>query len=192
MSLQKNFEKYKKNIEFQLSKLDISKIAKLEKILLAAWKNNNKVFLCGNGGSAGNANHIANDLLYVVTKNNNKGINAESLTANPSVITCLANDEGYENIFTEQLKTKAKKKDVLIVFSGSGNSKNIINAISYANKNKIKTIAIVGFDGGRAKKIANLCIHIKVNDMQISEDFQTIIMHICTQSLMKKKLKSKT
>jgi len=192
MSLQKNIEKYKKNIEYHLSKLDISKIAKLEKILLAAWKNNNKVFLCGNGGSAGNANNIANDLLHVVTKNNNKGINAESLTANPSVITCLANDEGYENIFTEQLKTKAKKKDVLIVFSGSGNSKNIINAISYANKNKIKTIAIVGFDGGRAKKIANLCIHIKVNDMQISEDFQTIIMHICTQSLMKKKLKSKT
>lgn len=191
MSIKKIFKNYKKNIEFQLSNIDVNKIVKIEKILLTAWKNNNKVFFCGNGGSAGNSNHMANDLLYVVAKNNQKGINAESLTANSSVITCLANDEGYESIFTEQLKTKANKKDVLIAFSGSGNSKNIINAITYANKKKIKTIAIVGFDGGKAKKIANLCIHIKVNDMQISEDFQTIIMHICTQSLMKKKIKSK-
>ena len=76
----------------------------------------------------------------------------------------------------------------MIAFSGSGNSKNIIKALRYANKNKIKTVAIVGYDGGVAKKLASLSIHIKVNDMQVSEDFQTIIMHICTQSLKKRKL----
>lgn len=175
------FKNYSKNIFNQLSCLDLKKIFILQQILYKAWKNNNKVFLCGNGGSAGNANHIANDLLYVINKK--KGINVESLVSNPAVITCLANDEGYENIFIKQLETKAKKNDILIVFSGSGNSKNIIKALRYSNKNKIKTVAIVGYNGGVAKKIANLCIHTKVNDMQVSEDFQTIIMHICAQLL---------
>jgi D-sedoheptulose 7-phosphate isomerase len=183
--MEKIFKNYSKNIINQLSKLDLNKIIKLERILFEAWKNNNKVFFCGNGGSAGNANHIANDLFYVINKK--KGINTESLASNPAIITCLANDEGYENIFVKQLETKANINDVLIAFSGSGNSKNIIKALRYANKNKIKTVAIVGYDGGVAKKLASLSIHIKVNDMQVSEDFQTIIMHICTQSLKKRK-----
>lgn len=183
--MEKIFKNYIKNITNQLSRLDLNKILMLEKILFNAWKNNNKVFFCGNGGSAGNANHMANDLLYVINKK--KGINAESLVSNPAIITCLANDEGYENIFVTQLQTKAQINDVLIAFSGSGNSKNVIKALRYSNKNKIKTVAIVGYDGGLAKKIASLFIHIKVNDMQVCEDFQTIIMHICTQSLKARK-----
>jgi D-sedoheptulose 7-phosphate isomerase len=125
--MEKIFKNYCKNIINQLSKLDLNKIIKLERILFEAWKNNNKVFFCGNGGSAGNANHIANDLFYVINKK--KGINTESLASNPAIITCLANDEGYENIFVKQLETKANINDVLIAFSGSGNSKNIIKAI---------------------------------------------------------------
>ena len=152
------------------------------------WKNNKTVYICGNGGSAGNANHIANDLLYAAGKKNKKGINVESLSSNPSVITCLANDTGYENIFAEQLKVKGAKGDLLIVLSGSGNSLNIINAIKVAKKKKLDTFAILGFNGGKCKKILNNFIHFNVNDMQISEDIQMIVLNICIQKLMKTKL----
>jgi len=116
------------------------------------------------------------------------GINVESLTSNTSVITCLANDIGYENIFSEQLITKGSKNDLLLVLSGSGNSKNILKAIKTAHSLKMYTFAILGFDGGKAKKLSKNCIHIPINDMQIAEDSQLIISHICMQWL-KKKLK---
>ena len=74
--------------------------------IFKAWKKNKTVYVCGNGGSAGNANHIANDLIFAAGKKNRKGIKVESLASNPAIITCLANDIGYENIFSEQIKVK--------------------------------------------------------------------------------------
>ncbi len=85
-------------------------INKLYTELYKSWKNKKNIFICGNGGSAGNANHIANDLIFAAGKRNKKGLKVESLSANSSVITCLANDLGYENIFSEQLKVKGSKK----------------------------------------------------------------------------------
>ena len=103
-------------------------------------------------------------------------------------MTCLANDIGYDKIFSEQIKSKGSKGDLLIVLSGSGNSKNIISAIKEAHKLKMNTFGILGFNGGKCKKILNNFINYKINDMQISEDLQMIIMNICVKSLMKKKL----
>ena len=183
-------EKYKKNISILLNDKNLIKnISHLSKKLLVAWKNKNCIYLCGNGGSAGNANHIANDLIYGAGKQNGYGLNVEALSSNPSVITCLANDTGYENIFSEQLKAKGKKNDLLIVLSGSGNSKNVVNAIKVAKKIKMKTFAIVGYNGGICKKIADNNIHFKINDMQLSEDFQLIAMHMCMKWLSKISIK---
>ncbi len=106
---------------------------------------NKKIFICGNGGSAANAMHIANDLTYGAGILSGKGFNIEALPSNSAVITCLANDIGYENIFSEQLRVKAAKGDLLIVLSGSGNSKNIINALKMAKKLKLKSYAILGY-----------------------------------------------
>ena len=155
-----------------------------------AWICKKKVFICGNGGSAGNANHIANDLLYGVAGSEGIGLDVESLAANSSVLTCLANDTGYKNIFSKQLLVKASNDDVLVVLSGSGNSENIIEAIKIAKNKNMKIFAILGFDGGKVKKIINNYIHFNVNDMQISEDMQLIVLHICMQTLMLKKKKS--
>ena len=155
--------------------------------ILKTWKNKKTIYVCGNGGSAGNANHIANDLIFAAGKKNKKGIKVESLASNPSIITCLANDIGYENIFSEQIRVKGAKGDLLIVLSGSGNSKNVIKAIKEAKKNKLDTFAILGFDGGMCKKIVKNYIHYEVNDMQISEDLQMIVLNICIQELMKQK-----
>ncbi len=163
-------------------------INKLYTELYKSWKNKKNIYICGNGGSAGNANHIANDLIFAAGKRNKKGLKVESLSANSSVITCLANDLGYENIFSEQLKVKGSKNDLLIVLSGSGNSKNILKAILMAKKIKMKTFGIFGFNGGRCKKLVDNHIHYNINDMQISEDIQMIVFNSCIQKLMKQKL----
>ena len=147
---------------------------------------NKKIFICGNGGSAANAMHIANDLTYGAGISSGKGFNIEALPSNSAVITCLANDIGYENIFSEQLRVKATKGDLLIVLSGSGNSKNIINALKMAKKLKIKSYAILGYSGGKAKSLANVSLHFKINDMQIAEDIQIIIGHLLMKLLNKK------
>lgn len=155
--------------------------------ILRAWDENSKVFICGNGGSAANAMHIANDLFYGVgaygSSHKIKGINVEALSTNAAIITCLANDVGYEHIFSNQIDVKGDADDVLIVLSGSGNSPNVLQAIQKAKSKRIETFAIVSFDGGKCKEQADHVIHVKINDMQIAEDSQLIIGHICMQWL---------
>lgn len=148
-------------------------------------KKTNSLYIIGNGGSAGNAIHIANDFIYGATAGTNekKGIRVNSLTSNQAVITCLGNDIGYENIFVEQLKTLAIKNDILLSLSGSGNSKNILNAVEYANMNGITTFSITGYDGGMLKKISKYNLHIPINDMQVAEDIQLIFGHCCMKAI---------
>lgn len=110
------------------------------------------VFLCGNGGSAGNAVHIANDMIYGIDRKSGKGLRAHALPANTSIITCLANDEGYEEIFAKQLAVYSCPGDILLVLSGSGNSPNILRTLDFANEHGLETFAILGFDGGKAKR----------------------------------------
>ena len=148
-----------------------------------AWMNNNTVFFCGNGGSAGNANHIANDFLYGIAKKHGEGLSAVSLSSNSSILTCLANDIGYDKIYSEQLSVYAKKNDILVVLSGSGNSANINSVLDEAKEMNVKSHAILGFDGGKALKKADNSIHLSINDMQIAEDSQLIIAHIIMQKL---------
>jgi D-sedoheptulose 7-phosphate isomerase len=164
-------------------------IDKLKEALKDAWIHKRKVFICGNGGSAGNAVHLANDFNYGIDGNGGIGLRVEALPANTSVITCLANDEGYDSIFSQQLKVKADSGDILIVFSGSGNSPNVIKALEVANDMGMKTFAILGFSGGKCKELAQFPIHIVIDDMQISEDMQVIIGHMCMQWLHAESLK---
>jgi D-sedoheptulose 7-phosphate isomerase len=151
-------------------------------MLLEAVKSGKHVFICGNGGSAGNAVHLANDFLYGIEPGG-KAMKVEALSSNTSVLTCLGNDIGYENIFSHQLKVKAEQNDILIVLSGSGNSANIVQALMQADELNMKTCAILGFCGGKAKQLADCVIHFDVNDMQISEDLQLMVGHMVMQYL---------
>lgn len=152
-----------------------------------AWIHHRQVFICGNGGSAANALHIANDLHYGIGACGHApivpGIRVEALPANTGIITCLANDTGYENIYGKQLEVKANQNDILIALSGSGNSENIVKAIMTARDLKMKSVAIVAFSGGKCKDLADLSIHFQIDDMQIAEDAQLIIGHMCMQWL---------
>jgi D-sedoheptulose 7-phosphate isomerase len=152
--------------------------------LLKVWKDHSAVWICGNGGSAANAVHWANDFLYPVAKRALHGIRIHALTANPSVLTCLGNDLGYDEIFAYQLRTLAASGDMLIVLSGSGNSANILKALNTARALGVKTYAIVGFDGGEAKALADRPIHFEVDNMQIAEDVQMVICHALVQTLV--------
>jgi D-sedoheptulose 7-phosphate isomerase len=168
--------------------INMKDIVVLAQALKNAWESKSTVYICGNGGSAGNAAHFANDLIYGAGVKNGCGIRVEALSANASVITCLANDIGYEWIFSQQIKVKGDPKDILIALSGSGNSPNVIRAIEMANDIGMHTFAILGYDGGECKKIAQNSIHFEVDDMQIAEDLQLIVGHICMQWLSEQKI----
>ena len=182
-------QRYLENFNLLLEEDIASGIEVLANDLIRVWKEHKKLFICGNGGSAANAVHIANDLHYGISLNrkssNSFGIDVEALSANVAIITCLANDTGYDNIFANQIKTKASEGDCLLVLSGSGNSTNIVKALDAANQYKMSTHAILAFDGGLCKNKAQNSIHLNINDMQIAEDSQLIIGHLCMQWLYK-------
>ena len=151
--------------------------------LMTAWRDKKQVFIFGNGGSAGNAIHLANDFLYGISKKLGHALRVSALTANPAVITCLANDEGYDGIFFRQLAVLAEPGDVAIAFSGSGNSPNILRALEHCAANGIESFAVLGYSGGKAKGLANHAIHVPIDDMQISEDLQLVVGHLMMQWL---------
>ena len=179
----KTTKDYFKSIHVTWDKVDWAKVQILSNDLFDAWKSGAKVFTCGNGGSASNANHLANDFLYGISPEDGKGLKVHALTANIAVNTCLANDRGYENIFSNQLSALADTNDILIVFSGSGNSPNVVEALRKANAVGLKTHAILGFDGGKCKELAGNAIHIPIDNMQVAEDFQMMIGHIIMMDL---------
>jgi D-sedoheptulose 7-phosphate isomerase len=171
-------DRYTKDLSNLLDNFDWSPVIKLSEEIFNSVDNKRQLFICGNGGSAANAIHIANDFIYGISRTKSLGVICHSLPANQSVITCLANDEGYEKIFAYQLDVLAKPNDILLVLSGSGNSPNILEALATAKSIGMPSYAILGFDGGKAKQIADHPIHFNINDMQISEDLQMIVAHI--------------
>ena len=174
---------YSKKLSNILLNHDWTKVDLLSRHMLECWQDNRQVFLCGNGGSAGNAIHLANDYIYGVAKATGKGLRAHALPANVAVITCLANDLGYDAIFSEQLAVQAQQGDLLIVLSGSGNSPNILKVINQAKIMGVKSYAILGFDGGRCRDLVDIPIHFRIDDMQIAEDLQLIVGHMVMQWL---------
>ena len=177
------FGAYAKRLQAALDHADWTAAALLAEELRDCWATGRQVFLAGNGGSAGNAVHLANDLLYGISKTCGSGLRVHALPANTAVLTCLANDEGYDSIFSLQLAVQARRGDVLIVLSGSGNSPNIVAALDKAREIGMKSFAIVGYTGGKAKEMADVPIHFPIDDMQISEDLQLVVGHMAMQWL---------
>ena len=180
---QDHISAYSRRLQAVLAGADWSGVYSLSLAMFTAWQLGRRVFLCGNGGSAGNAIHLANDFLYGTAKKTGGGLKAIALSANAAVVTCLANDVGYDSIFSEQLAVHAEKGDLLIVLSGSGNSGNIVRVLEQAKVMGVQSYAILGFTGGKSKKLADVAIHFPVDDMQIAEDLQLIAGHMVMQWL---------
>lgn len=181
--MQTHIDKYIQTLSDALRHEAMQQVPVLGDALLKAWQTGRRIYLCGNGGSAGNANHLANDLLYGVGVKFGVGMRVEALSANPAVLTCLANDIGYDQVYSEQIRVKADPGDVLIVLSGSGNSPNVVKALEMGRSKGMTTFAVLGYSGGRCKELAHHSIHFEVDDMQVAEDMQLIVGHVCMQWL---------
>ena len=182
------FTNYARRLQTVLVSADWTGVEILASDIFDCWQNGRRVFLCGNGGSAGNAIHLANDFLYGIAKRLGGGLKVMALSSNPAVITCLANDVGYDHIFSEQLAVQAEPGDLLIALSGSGNSPNIVRVIEQAKSMRVKSYAILGFSGGKCKQIVDIPIHFPVDDMQISEDLQMVVGHMLMQWLYERRV----
>ena len=169
---------YRKTLTTALRGQDWTGVTILAEALRECWQIRRQVFLCGNGGSAANAIHLANDLLYGIDKSTGHGLRVTALPANASVLTCLANDIAYEDVFAQQLSVLASPDDVLIVFSGSGNSPNIVKALVRARELGVRSFALLGFSGGKCLALADHPIHFPVNDMQVVEDLHMMVGHM--------------
>jgi len=178
-----NIREYIHNLSELVNQYDWRSLEILTEKIHENWNSGAQVFLCGNGGSAANAIHLANDLIYAVSKKDGMGLRVNALCANQAVMTCLANDISYDEIYSQQLKVLGNKGDILIVFSGSGNSPNIIKAVETAKSMGIFTSAFLGYSGGKCKAMVDLPVHFEINDMQIAEDCQQIAGHIIMRIL---------
>jgi D-sedoheptulose 7-phosphate isomerase len=153
-------------------KKQADKIEKIAKIIQDTKNKGKKIFLFGNGGSASTSSHLVCDFAKF------KNLKAIALTDDIPLITAWGNDESYEVIFKEQLKNLMDKGDVVIGISGSGKSKNVLEAIKYANENGAYTIGLAGFDGGELKKLAKECLVVEIASMQHSENTHLLIGHL--------------
>ncbi len=195
---QKNNKKLKSyaeeylNILSKVSKrINFSLVNDLSDLLSNYYSSDRNIFVCGNGGSAAISNHFICDHLKSVTLDTKLLPKIISLSSNLEIISAIANDINYDQIYSFQLSRLGKKGDCLITISSSGNSKNIINAIKWANKNKLKTVSLNGFDGGKANKISDIGINVPCNNYGIIEDLHQSIMHILAQSIRIKNIGKK-
>lgn len=161
-----------------LNSLDLNSVNQVMNVLEDARLHGKRIFICGNGGSAATASHYCCDFNKGVSENQNDKYNFECLNDNIPTLMAVANDIGYEEVFRFPLKNKMKSGDILIGISGSGNSKNVVNAMEYAKSIGGTTIAIVGYSGGKMKGMADYNIHVNINDMQISEDIHMMLDHM--------------
>ena len=150
------------------------------------------MFSCGNGGSASIANHMQRDHLKNVRTATDLTPRVLSLSTNVELLTAIANDMGYENVFVYQLQSQSRPGDVLVVVSSSGRSPNIVRALTWARDNGLRTIAVTGFDGGAARTVAEVGVHVDCTNYGIIEDLHQAIMHALAQYIRQSRMTADT
>jgi len=164
-----------------LSGLDYQEIGRMMEAVLEARNNGTHIFFIGNGGSAATASHFANDISIGTRVNHtDKPFKALALTDNMAAITAVANDDGYEHIFTKQLQNFAKKGDLLVAISASGNSPNVIQAVQWAKEKGLKVVGLTGFDGGKLRELSDIKIHVQTRKGEYGpvEDVHMFVDHL--------------
>ncbi len=170
-------EYYEREMEC-IKRFDLDKINEAMNILYETYQNEGTIYVCGNGGSASTASHMQNDFNKGISEYVDKKFNFYCLNDNVSTMMAIANDIGYEEIFRFQIKNKIKPNDLFIGISGSGNSKNVLNAAEYAKEQGAKVLGITGYSGGKLKEMSDYSMHVDENDMQIAEDLHMTFDHM--------------
>jgi D-sedoheptulose 7-phosphate isomerase len=156
----------------------IEQIEKAAEIFINCTKNGGKIFWCGNGGSAGDAQHLATELMGGMTDHDRKPIPSLALTTDSSFLTAWSNDTDFDSIFSRQIQGLGEEGDVLVGISTSGNSKNVINALKQAKYKNIKTISLTGKTGGELNGIADVTIKVPSNNTQRIQESHIMIGQI--------------
>ena len=157
-----------------LARLDHAIVDRMVDVIWRGYERKRTLFLFGNGGSAALASHFACDIGKGTIAGKAKRLRTVALTDNVALITAWANDKAYDAIFAEQLESLAEKGDIALAISGSGNSPNVIRGLEAARRIGAETLVLTGFEGGRAKALANLCLVVPSDSMQLIED-----AHLC-------------
>lgn len=176
---------YVERVVTVLHALDLEAVTRVIELFLEARSKGNTIFFLGNGGSAATASHFANDMEVCASPEGRTPFRAISLTDNNSLLTCLANDFGYAEVFSRQLRNLMREGDVVVGISASGNSPNAVNALHYARDHGGIPVAIVGFDGGKMKQAADYVIHVETEkgDYGPVEDVHMFLDHLISNYL---------
>lgn len=167
--------------------LDLSAIEKIARIVEKAEKNGHQIFIVGNGGSAATASHIATDWAKTAERKGKPLLRSMSLTDNVPLMSAIANDLGYDEVFVRQLKNCLGRNDVVVIISGSGNSPNVVKAAKFAKRCGAVTIGMTGFSGGRLRKLVDVCLHVDSDQYGVIEDIHMAVGSILAFYLKQRK-----
>ena len=188
-----SYEYYKNYVSIKnklLNKINKNELKNIIEEILTAVKKQKNIFSCGNGGSASTAEHLSCDFSKGSCTDTNLNIKVFSLNSNVSLMTAIANDISYDDIFSYQLARFGKPNDILLLFSVSGSSKNILKCAKEAKRKKIKIISFTGFNGGKIKKLSKYNANFATNNFGIVEDCHLSIMHFISQYIRNINFKS--
>ena len=184
------FSAYTEETARAAASVEATAVARAAAILLNAYTRGMMVFACGNGGSASIANHLQCDHTKNVGKSTDLSPRVMSLSGNVELLTAIANDLAYKDVFTHQLQSQSRPGDVLVAVSSSGRSANIVGALSWARDHGLRTISLTGFDGGEARTIADVSIHVNGTNYGVIEDLHQVIMHALAQYIRQSRMTS--
>ena len=176
-------QEYITTVQLTMDQLPRQSIADVIDLLQQARMRGSQVFILGNGGSASTASHFACDLAKNTRQEGLPHFRVIGLTDNMAMFSALANDQGYENVFSEQLASLVRPRDIVIAISASGNSENVINAAEAAHRFEATVIGLTGFDGGRLGQLADVNIHVNSNIIEHVEDIHLMLEHLIVKTI---------
>ena len=161
-----------------LGKLDVDEIDRVLSLLADCLEQERSIYVFGNGGSSATASHFQNDFNKGVSEHTEKKFRFICLNDNVPTVMAVANDLGFEEIFRFQLRGKLRSSDVIFAISGSGNSKNVVNAVEYAKEQGCTIVGVTGFNGGKLKELSDYSLHVPINSMHVTEDIHKVFDHL--------------
>jgi D-sedoheptulose 7-phosphate isomerase len=176
-------QNYISTLQLTMDQLPRQSIADIITRLQQARMMGSQVFIMGNGGSASTASHFACDLAKNTRQEGLPHFRVIGLTDNMAMFSALANDEGYENVFSEQLASLVRPGDIVIAISASGNSKNVIRAVEVARRFGATVVGFTGFDGGGLRRLADFNVHVSSNIIEHVEDIHLMLEHLIVRSI---------
>lgn len=183
MNFKQSINTYFEKLKATIDSMSVDDIDAILNILDEAKNSGRQVFIMGNGGSAATASHAVCDFNKGASYGKDKRFKLICLNDNLPTLMAYANDVSYDDIFVEPLKNYFNAGDIVIGISGSGNSKNVVKAIEWANENGGVTVGITGYTGGKLKQICKYNVHVPILDMQITEDIHMVLVH-CMMRLL--------